>query len=55
MIRVILTADTAPMLQLMIDEYMKEYHPAGYGTTVDRKWEDADGFHADVSRYYSCD
>jgi hypothetical protein len=55
MVTTTLSAPTAEELQSKIDKYMDEYHPAGYGTTVDKRWE-ADGqFHAELSRYSSCD
>ena len=51
----ILSATTAQALDVLIANYLHEYHPAGYGTTVDRRWE-ADGqYHAELSRLSSCD
>lgn len=50
-----LSAATPEALQILIDNYMMEYHPAGYGTSVDERYE-ADGqYHAKLSRYSSCD
>ena len=55
MITITLNAQSAQELQSMIDNYKREYHPAGYGTSVDKMWTDDAGHHATLSRYSSCD
>jgi len=50
-----LSALTAEALQVLISNYMKEYHPAGYGTSVDKRWNEDNQFYAELSRYSSCD
>ena len=50
-----LSALTAEALEMIISNYMKEYHPAGYGTFVDKRWNEDHQFHAKLCRYSSCD
>ena len=50
-----LSAETLETLQAKINSYMNEYHPAGYGTSVDKRWEENGQHHATLSRYSSCD
>lgn len=55
MTTITLTANSAEALQEKINSYMNEYHPAGYGTSVDKRWEENGQHHAKISRYSSCD
>jgi hypothetical protein len=55
MVKITLNAATAEQLATAIANYMNEYHPAGYGTTVDKQYEKDGVFYAEISRYSSCD
>lgn len=50
-----LVAKTKASLQTRIDQYLRNYHPMGYGTRV-RSTKEVDGvWKATVSRWESCD
>jgi len=55
MVKVTLSADSADALDKLIADYMYSYDPAGYGTSVNKQWEEGGKFHAEISRYSSCD
>jgi hypothetical protein len=55
MIKVILEASTEQELQKKIDAYLNNYHPAGYGTWVRRRYEENGMYKAEITRASSCD
>lgn len=55
LLRVTLEAESEEKLQEKIDDYMQDYHPAGYGTWIDSKSQKDGKFIAVVKRYDSCD
>lgn len=54
--RKVLTADSEEGIEKEISDYFKLYPPAGYGTTLEKKWHAVTGkWHAIVNRYPTCD
>lgn len=54
-IRVLLRAKTKARLKQKIKDYLADYHPAGYGTRVDKKYFRQGMYHAELTRWNSCD
>lgn len=56
MITKIFTEKSEINLNIAINDYLKRYNPAGYGTSVERKYINNNGLHcAVITRYNSCD
>ena len=55
MVNITLSSGSLEGLEELIVKYMYQYHPAGYGTKVDKRYEKDGMFYADISRYSSCD
>ncbi len=51
----LIEADTETKVDLAIEQLMGRYHPAGYGTRVQKKIRTATGWTAEVYRANSCD